>query len=122
MENKKIIGIFVTDGIVIGTSIPPINDAIPIEVNENEEVVVGVSKYINGKLINPSVEELKALEQQREAKEKTFRLIQQKKVLLNKYKEDIEQVDLFGMVRDDYAEKKELCAQLVYELRELEKN
>ena len=120
MENKKIIGIFVTDGIVTGTSIPPINDAIPIEVNENEEVVVGVSKYINGELINPSVEELKALEQQREAKEKTFRLIQQKKVLLNKYKEDIEQVDLFGMVRDDYAEKKELCAQLVYELRELE--
>ena len=120
MENKKIIGIFVTDGIVTGTSIPPINDSIPIEVNENEKVIVGVSKYINGELVNPSVEELKALEQQREAKEKTFRLIQQKKVLLNKYKEDIEQVDLFGMVRDDYAEKKELCAQLVYELRELE--
>lgn len=122
MENKKNIGIFVTDGIVTGTSIPPINDSIPIEVNENEEVIIGVSKYINGELVNPSVEELKALEQQREAKEKTFMLIQQKKALLNKYKEDIEQVDLFGMVRDDYAEKKELCAQLVYELRELEKN
>lgn len=122
MENKKIIGIFVTDGIVTGTSIPPINDAIPIEVNENEEVVVGVSKYINGELVNPSVEELKALEQQREAKEKTFRLIQQKKVLLNKYREDVEQVDLFGMEREDYEEKKELCKQLVYELRELEKN
>ena len=122
MENKKIIGIFVTDGIVTGTSIPPINDAIPIEVNENEEVVVGVSKYINGELVNPSAEELETLEQQKEAKEKTFRLIQQKKALLNKYREDVEQVDLFGMVRDDYEEKKELCKQLVYELRELEKN
>ena len=27
---------------------------------------------------------------------------------------------LFGMVRDDYAEKKELCKQLIYELKELE--
>lgn len=41
--------------------------------------------------------------------------------MLNKYREDVEQVDLFGMARDDYTEKKELCKKLVYELRELEK-
>ena len=46
--------------------------------------------------------------------------IREKKALLNKYREDVEQVDLFGMERADYAEKKELCKQLVYELRELE--
>lgn len=48
--------------------------------------------------------------------------IREKKALLNKYREDVEQVDLFGMERNDYSEKKELCKQLVYELRELEKN
>lgn len=47
--------------------------------------------------------------------------IREKKALLNKHREDVEQVDLFGMVRDDYTEKKELCKKLVYELRELEK-
>lgn len=45
-----------------------------------------------------------------------------KKALLNKYREDVEQVDLFDMKRDDYEEKKLLCRQLVLELRELEKN
>ena len=50
-----------------------------------------------------------------------LKLISDKKALLIKYREDVEQVDLFGMQRDDYAEKKALCAQLVIELRELEK-
>lgn len=57
---------------------------------------------------------------EQKAKVEKLKLIREKKVLLNKYREDVEQVDLFGMVRDDYAEKKELCKQLVYELRELE--
>ena len=48
-------------------------------------------------------------------------LIAEKKALLVKYREDVEQVDLFGMERSDYEEKKELCRQLVLELRELEK-
>lgn len=48
-------------------------------------------------------------------------VIQAKRTLLKKYKYDVEQVDLFGMQRDDYEEKKALCAQLVRELRELEK-
>ena len=46
--------------------------------------------------------------------------IREKKALLNKYREDVEQVDLFGMEREDYEEKKILCKQLVYELREME--
>lgn len=46
--------------------------------------------------------------------------IQEKKKLLEKYKFDIQQVDLFGMERTDYEEKKSLCVQLVLELRELE--
>ena len=57
---------------------------------------------------------------EQKAKMELAKTIQEKKVLLNKYREDVEQVDLFGMERADYAEKKELCKQLVYELRELE--
>ena len=60
--------------------------------------------------------------EEQKAKAELAKTIREKKALLNKYREDVEQVDLFGMVRDDYAEKKELCKQLVYELRELEKN
>ena len=48
-------------------------------------------------------------------------LIKEKKQLLSKYKEDVEQVELFGMVRSDYEEKKKQCKKLVLELRELEK-
>lgn len=59
---------------------------------------------------------------EQKAKIELAKTIREKKALLNKYREDVEQVDLFGMVRDDYSEKKELCKQLVYELRELEKN
>lgn len=42
------------------------------------------------------------------------------KATLEKYKEDVEQVELFGMNRTDYAEKKELCKNMVLQLRELE--
>lgn len=48
------------------------------------------------------------------------KIIAEKKALLVKYREDVEQVDLFGMERTDYEEKKALCRQLVLELRELE--
>lgn len=40
---------------------------------------------------------------------------------LQKYKEDVEQVELFGMERSDYEEKKRLCADMIIELRSLEK-
>ena len=57
---------------------------------------------------------------EQKAKIELAKTIREKKALLNKYREDVEQVDLFGMVRDDYEEKKILCKQLVYELREME--
>lgn len=50
-----------------------------------------------------------------------FNRIHDLKAQLKKCKEDVEQVDLFGMQRADYEEKKALCAQLILELRELEK-
>ena len=59
---------------------------------------------------------------EQKAKIELAKTIREKKALLNKYREDVEQVDLFGMERADYEEKKILCKQLVYELRELEKN
>ena len=58
--------------------------------------------------------------EEQKAKMELAKTIQEKKALLNKCREDVEQVDLFGMERADYAEKKELCKQLVYELREME--
>lgn len=54
------------------------------------------------------------------AKQEKLKVIAEKKVLLNKYREDVEQVSLFGMERDDYEEKKVLCKTLVEELRVLE--
>lgn len=57
---------------------------------------------------------------EQKAKIELAKTIREKKALLNKYREDVEQVDLFGMERADYSEKKELCKQLVYELREME--
>ena len=47
--------------------------------------------------------------------------IAEKKALLLKYREDVEQVDLFGMEREDYEEKKAACRTLVEALRALEK-
>ena len=58
--------------------------------------------------------------EEQKAKMELAKTIQEKKALLNKYREDVEQVDLFGMERADYEEKKILCKQLVYELREME--
>lgn len=46
----------------------------------------------------------------------------EKKTLLEKYKEDVEQVELFGMDRPDYIEKKQMCRQLILDLRQLEKH
>ena len=40
---------------------------------------------------------------------------------LEKYKEDVEQVELFGMERADYEQKKQMCRDLIAQLRELEK-
>ena len=84
-----------------------------------DENYIQITKEEFEELTKPKVYE--PTEEQK-AKIELAKTIREKKALLNKYREDVEQVDLFGMVRDDYAEKKELCKQLVYELRELEKN
>ena len=61
------------------------------------------------------------LTEEQKAKIKKKKLIAEKKALLNKYREDVEQVDLFGMERADYEEKKITCRTLVEELRVLER-
>ena len=82
--------------------------------NQNNLMIVEIEADINGRrfqiqeIPEPTGEDL-IIEQ-----------IQEKKALLQKYKEDVEQVDLFDMQREDYAEKKVLCAELVLELRQLE--
>lgn len=58
--------------------------------------------------------------EEQKSKMELSKIIQEKKALLNKYREDVEQVELFGMERTDYEEKKILCKQLVYKLREME--
>ena len=60
------------------------------------------------------------LTKEQQAKIEKRKLIAEKKALLNKYREDVEQVDLFGMERADYEEKKLACKTLVEELRVLE--
>ena len=40
---------------------------------------------------------------------------------LTKWKEDVEQVELFGMVRTDYEQKKNRCTEIIVQLRKLEK-
>ena len=50
---------------------------------------------------------------------KSLRILELKQQIA-KYKEDVEQVELFGMQRADYQEKKALCVQIIEELRELE--
>ena len=40
---------------------------------------------------------------------------------LAKWKEDVEQVELFGMVRTDYEQKKNRCTEIIVQLRKLEK-
>ncbi|MGN0960771.1 MAG: hypothetical protein ACI4PF_01065 [Christensenellales bacterium] len=46
--------------------------------------------------------------------------IAQLKSELTKWKEDVEQVELFGMERADYEQKKIRCSQIITELRILE--
>ena len=84
---------------------------VPV-TSENESLY-----YIDGEIIaQKDSEKVQAI---------TFARIQaqiaEKKALLLKYREDVEQVDLFGMERADYEEKKAACRKLVEELRALEK-
>ena len=83
-----------------------------------DENYIQITKEEFEELTKPKVYEPTEEEKEAQAKQK---LIAEKKALLNKYREDVEQVDLFGMERADYAEKKLTCKTLVEELRVLEK-
>ena len=83
-------------------------DKLICEQSNGKELVVENGKVV-AKYHTPTEEET------------TMQRIQELKTLLNKYKEDVEQVELFGMERTDYEEKKRLCAEMILELRELEK-
>ena len=85
---------------------------IPVLSGENHSLYVE-----NGKIVS-KLDESKVA---RLARQALLSQIATKKALLNKYREDVEQVDLYGMERADYAEKKAVCKTLVEELRELEK-
>ena len=87
-------------------------DEVPALGGENHTLYVE-----NGKIVS-KLDESKVA---RVARQALLSQIATKKAMLVKYREDVEQVDLFGMERADYAEKKKLCKQLVEELRELEK-
>lgn len=54
------------------------------------------------------------------SKEEISMRIFELKLDLAKYKEDVEQVELFGMQRDDYEQKKEMCKNIILQLRQLE--
>ena len=86
-------------------------DNVPALGGENHSLYVENGKVVS-KLDTDKVARLE--------RETLLALIAKKKALLVKYREDVEQVDLFGMERADYAEKKAACKTLVEELRELE--
>ena len=83
-------------------------DRLMCEQSNGKELVVENGKVV-AKIHQPTEQEL--------AEQRIFEL----KQLLQKYKEDVEQVELFGMERADYEEKKKLCADIILELRTLEK-
>lgn len=90
----------------------PFDENLPIiEITEEEleQIKNGQLRYENGKLVD-NADIINAYNRRVEIKS-----------LLAKYKEDVEQVELFGMERTDYEEKKKLCADMILELRELEK-
>lgn len=87
-------------------------DNVPALGGENHSLYVE-----NGKVVS-KIDTDKVVRLERET---LLALIAKKKALLVKYREDVEQVDLFGMERADYAEKKAACKTLVEELRALEK-
>ena len=55
----------------------------------------------------------------RKTNAENLKKIAELKLELAPIKEDVEQVELFGMVRDDYEEKKQRCAEIVNEIRTL---
>lgn len=83
-------------------------DRLMCEQSNGKELVVE-----NGKVV--------AVEHKVTQQELAIMQIRTLKAQLQKYKEDVEQVELFDMERADYAEKKRMCAEIILQLRELEK-
>lgn len=89
----------------------PFDETKPyIEVTEEQffQIQNGQLKYKNGELVD-NTSNISALVRIKELKQQ-----------IKKYKEDVEQVELFGMERADYEEKKAQCVQIIEELRALE--
>ena len=90
--------------------ITPFNENEPsIEITDEQynQIINGDLIARNGRLVQNIAKTLRP------------RIIELKQQIA-KYKEDVEQVELFGMQRDDYEQKKELCKSIVLQLRELE--
>jgi hypothetical protein len=84
--------------------------------NNNNLMIVEIESDYNGRRFQ--IQEIPA-PSETELKQKQIKDIKQK---LEKYKEDVEQVELFGMERIDYEEKKRLCKNMILELRQLERD
>lgn len=84
-------------------------DRLMCEQSNGKDLVVE-----NGKVV--------AVEHKVTQQELAIMQIRTLKAQLQKYKEDVEQVELFDMERADYVEKKRMCAEIILQLRELEKN
>lgn len=101
-------------------NLPIENENLFIEVNQKDYAKTFVIAYgknwrvVNGKLVEViyDTEKYKLLETQKE--------IYQLKDEIAKIKEDVEQVELFGMERSDYTQKKARCVEIIQRLRVLE--
>ena len=78
------------------------------------DILVEQSNGITSHVETQSIEEFIDIDYE------NYKKIQKLKQELNKYKEDLEQVESFGLIRLDYEEKKKRCAELVNEIRVLE--
>lgn len=54
---------------VLYTLVPPAEDDLIVDCNE-EDIILGVTKYIDGKLVNPSVEEIVRMREEEDRKRK----------------------------------------------------
>lgn len=90
--------------------VTPFNENEPsVEITDEQynQIINGDLIAKNGKLVQNIAKTLRPR-------------IAELKQQIAKYKEDIEQVELFGMQRDDYEQKKEMCKNIILELRQLE--
>lgn len=95
---------------------PPSPDILRWEYDEEKNTMVAIARPPE------DVEKIKAkIAAEKEKNEKISKIAKIKKDL-EKFKEDVEQVELFSMTREDYAEKKELCKNMILQLRELERS